>query len=89
MRRKMIVLAIGVAGLLVVFALLAFAYTPHIAPTVAPVNAVVQPAQMDNPNSSAVDDVSSLNDSNATDPVQAAPQHQGRCDHDSASNAGY
>ncbi len=89
MRRKMIVLALGVAGLLVVLALLAFAYAPHIAPTVAPVNAVVQPAQMDNTNSSSVDNVSSFNDSNLTDPVQAAPQHQGRCNHDTANNAGY
>ena len=87
--RKMIVLAIGVAGVLAVLALLAFAYMPSIAPTVAPVNAVVQPASMDNPNSSSVDNVSSLNDSNVTDPVLAAPEYQGRCGHDTASTAGY
>ena len=86
----MIVLALGVAGLLVVLALLAFAYTPHIVPTVAPVNAVVQPAQMDNTNSSSVDNVSSINNSNLTDPVQSAPQYQqGRCNHDTANNVGY
>ncbi len=89
MRRKMIVLAIGVAGLLVVLALLAFVYAPNIVPTVAPVNAVAQPAQMNNTASSSVDNISSLNDSNATNPVQDAPQHQGRCNHDTADSAGY
>ncbi len=88
MRRKVILLAIGVTGLLVVLALLAFAYTPHIAPTVAPVNVLAQPAQMDNNTSTG--DATLINNSINVDSVESAPRHIGRsCETDSASNPGY
>ncbi|MBI5034224.1 MAG: hypothetical protein HZB51_27195 [Chloroflexi bacterium] len=104
MRSKMFVLAIGIAGLLGVLALLAFAYMPSVVPTVAPVNAVVQPAQGETTsvdvasdtiaqpsqdNTAAMDGMTLLDAASDADLVSTTKQGGHFCDKDSSANAGY
>lgn len=93
MRKRVVLIAIGVAGLLVVLSLLAFsAYAVHIAAAASSVNVMSRPAQLD---TSATTDESTLIDmsSNASGQVNLSPHHIGReCDAsatDNADNVGY
>ena len=83
----MILLAVGMAGLLVVFALLAFVYAPRIFPAAAPPVVVIQPAQMD--NSAAMDQPSTVDTGSDADLVSSSSQHSRYCDGVKFENSGY
>lgn len=89
--RKVVLVAVGVAGLLIVFSLLAFsAYAIHTvgaSSATSSINVVSSPAQSD---TTATTDESTLIDmsSNANGGVNLSPHHIGReCDGSATDNA--
>ena len=85
--RKIALLAIGAVGLLVVFALLAFAYAPNMIVSASPAAVLDRPATTD--TSAATDNIAVIIDtSDAEDAMQVSASRGGHfCNGDKAESA--
>jgi hypothetical protein len=87
MKKRVALLAIGITGLLIVFALLAFSYAPHII-AASPAAVFGHPLQMEG-DKTTVDKTSTVDNASNVEAPADAPVHRigSACDGGSADSA--